>query len=105
MTREADSNPGQSLKGRIGQPDRPVSPDDMTQACAEACTPGPLVQLRGTVLRYDSPTDPVWPLSDPSSTTQQAGIPARRFGALAGRITIAPDFDAPLDLTDDKDAG
>lgn len=26
-----------------------------------ACTP-PLEQLRGSVLRYDNPTDPVWPV-------------------------------------------
>ncbi len=38
MIHGPDSHPVQSLRGTIGQPERPVSVDDMTQACAGACT-------------------------------------------------------------------
>jgi hypothetical protein len=37
--REPDSNPVQLLKGSIVQPDRPVSVNDMTPACAAAWPP------------------------------------------------------------------
>ena len=42
MTEEPNSKPVQSLKGIIGQPEKPVSVEDMTEACAEACMPKPL---------------------------------------------------------------
>jgi hypothetical protein len=42
MTEEQNSKPVQSLKGIIGQPENPVSVEDMAEACAGACMPKPL---------------------------------------------------------------
>lgn len=42
MTEEQNSKPVQSFKGIIGQPEKPVSVGDMTEACSEPCMPKPL---------------------------------------------------------------
>jgi len=47
----------EALKGIVRKPDHPVSVEDMDPATD---------RLRGTVLRYDDPTDPVWPADDES---------------------------------------
>jgi hypothetical protein len=39
MTEEPNSKPVQSLKKIIGQPEKPVSVEDVTEACAEAGMP------------------------------------------------------------------
>jgi hypothetical protein len=55
-TDEATTDLG-ALKGIVRKPDHPVSVEDMDPATD---------RLRGTVLRYDDPTDPVWPADDES---------------------------------------
>ena len=47
----------EALKGIVSKPENPVSVEDMIPATD---------RLRGTVLRYDDPTDPVWPADDES---------------------------------------
>ena len=42
MNEEPNGKPVQSLKKIIGQREKPVSVEDMTEACAEACMPKPL---------------------------------------------------------------
>ena len=76
-----------------------IAPDAMYSEVRDVS----LKQLRGAVLRDDNPTDPVWPLDEEASLPQRTGTPVRRPGALAGRVTIAPDFDAPIDLTPPDD--
>ena len=57
-----NSKPVSSLKGIVSKPRKPVSVEDMAEAS------GPLEQLRGTVKRYDNPTDPVGPSNDKTGT-------------------------------------
>ncbi len=77
-----------------------TAPDTMYSEVRDAS----LKPLRGSLLRYDIPTDPAWPHDDEASMPQRAGTPTRRFGTLAGCVTIATDFDTPIELTppDDK---
>jgi hypothetical protein len=47
-----------ALRGVVRKPDQPVSIEEMNPASG---------RLRGSVRRYDNPTDPVWPSEDESS--------------------------------------
>ena len=55
-TDEATTDLG-ALKGIVRKPEHPVSVEDMDPATE---------RLRGRVLGYDNPTDPVWPADDES---------------------------------------
>jgi hypothetical protein len=103
MTADRNVQLRRSRNGRTSQPEQPASPEDRAGGGAKGSTSTPPERPRDTVLRYDNLTDPVWPGRDEPRPTQPQGPPARRFGALAGRVMIARDFDAPIDLTPSDD--
>lgn len=53
-------DPGGPVDGN-GQPDVPRGGPEPDIPASPACMP-PLEQLRGSVVRYNNPTDPVWPV-------------------------------------------